>query len=118
MIKQYYEAHVTMLGEPESIRPFVEQTKWKFSAIAGDANLGDGVKCYATRQMNTKIGNDEALKSLHGTADWLEAHGVEVIRRKIEIVIFDDRSASSNPATAAASNAIWTTLHRPNEIRP
>ncbi len=90
-MKKYFEAHVTMIGDAAMIRPLVEATKWKFSAIDGDINLGEGVKCYATRQFNLKIGESKALTILHETADSLVMKNVNVIRRKIEIVIYDDR---------------------------
>lgn len=90
-MKKYFEAHVTMLGDAAVIRPLVEELKWKFSAIDGDINLGDGIKCYATRQFNLKIGEDKALNILHDTANNLTSKNINVIRRKIEIVIYDDR---------------------------
>lgn len=46
--KAYIEAHVTLIGDPEELRPKVEETGWTFSCIFGDPNLGPGVKCYAT----------------------------------------------------------------------
>lgn len=93
MTKTYFEAHVTMTGDPAAIRPAVEDLGWKFSAIDGDANLGDGIKCYATRQMNERIGEQGALWELMFAADFLAKEGYTVIRRKIERVIFDDRSS-------------------------
>jgi hypothetical protein len=93
-MKKYYECHVTMLGDPKEIRPLVEQTKWKFSAIDGDPVLGDGIKCYATMFYNNKMHEIDVLKRLEGTADYLEIMGVKVIRRKVELVIYDDKSST------------------------
>lgn len=91
-MKEYFEAHVTMLGDPAAIRPHVEDLKWKFSCIDGDINLGAGVKCYATLQMNTKIGEGNAKAKLVDAAEYLGIFkGITILRRKIERVIFDDR---------------------------
>lgn len=98
MSKRYYEAHITMLGSKEAIRPYVEATKWKFSAIDGDANFGDGVKVYATRQMNGRLTEQEAVNELNVTANILERFGIKVLRRKVEVVIYDDRSELVRPA--------------------
>jgi hypothetical protein len=99
MTKTYYEAHVTMLGQPNDLAPIVRETGWRFSAIDGDANLGDGVKCYATRQFNSRIPQDEMVRILHATADDLVEKGAQVLRRKVEIVIYDDRSALVRPCS-------------------
>lgn len=96
-MKQYYEAHVTMQADiiyHPAIREFVEGCGWKFSAINGDINLGDGIKCYATRQYNTRQGEFVTVNILQEMADnCAKLRGVEVVRRKVEIVIFDDRSS-------------------------
>jgi hypothetical protein len=91
MTKQYYECHITMEGDPKVIRPLVERTKWKFSAIHDDIILGEGLKCYATRHFNVRKDESLVLMMLRSTADSLEANGVKVIRRKVERVLYDDR---------------------------
>ena len=91
MTKQYYECHVTMEGDPTAIRPIVEETGWKFSAIYDDIILGEGLKCYATMHYNVRKPEDEVLLLLHDVANFIEASGVKVLRRKVERVIYDNR---------------------------
>jgi hypothetical protein len=93
MTNSYFECHVTMTGDPEIIRPLVEMRRWKFSCIDGDSVFGDGVKCYATRQFNAKMAVELVTKELFGVATFLEGQGCTVIRRKVEQVIYDDRSS-------------------------
>lgn len=101
MTKSYYEAHVTMTGDREKLRRSTREIGWKFSAIDGDANLGDGVKLYATIQMNTKVGSNRAIARLKTAAKFLEDEGAKILRRKIEIVIYDDRSSLVRPCDGA-----------------
>lgn len=93
MTKEYYECHVTMVSNhPAKVRAIVTALKWRFSMIDGDANLGDGVKMYATRQVNAKVPRDKVLADLHRMAEALAVVPyIEVVRRKVETVWYDDR---------------------------
>lgn len=53
---------------------------------------------YATRQFNERIGDSEVIRLLNETASTLEAMGpAEILRRKVEMVIYDDRSSLVKP---------------------
>jgi len=101
-VKQYYEAHVTMLGEPSKVELLVKALGWKFSAIDGDDNPGDGIKCYATRQFNKRLGEGFVVDTLLLTATALQERGHTVLRRKVELVVFDDRSKAVQEACNGA----------------
>lgn len=90
---RYFECHVTMTGDPKIIRQLVAKLKWKFSVIDGDILLGDGAKCYATHLFNERMGQEEVMFRLKAAAMQLKAWGCTVIRRKAEMVIYDDRSS-------------------------
>lgn len=89
----YYELHITCKGKPEEVKPLVEdKLGWRFSNIDGDPDLGEGVKCYATRQLNAnKMMFNEVIAYLAAHADMLREEGVGVWREKIELVIYDNR---------------------------
>lgn len=93
-VNTYYEAHVTMLGSPQHLEPLVTALRWKFSSIDGDPTLGTGIKCYATRHFKSSRSQNDVLAELHGAADALGEQGIGVIRRKIELVVYDDRSST------------------------
>lgn len=95
--RTYYECHVTMEAHPEYARPHVAAEGWKFSAIDGDPSLGRGLKCYATRHYNAKLPIDRVVELLVAVAAALDAAGCHVVRRKVELVVFDDRSATVKP---------------------
>lgn len=91
MTKQYYECHITMEGDPKVLRPIVEATKWKFSAIHDDIILGEGLKCYATMHYSVRKAEAFVLGQLTYVASTIAKQGVSVLRRKVERVLFDDR---------------------------
>lgn len=96
MTKSYYECHITMEGDPKEIEEKVQEwagfVPWKFSAIHGDILLGDGLKAYYTRHFNARMLPTEVMRNLHSYADQLQALGIKVTRRKVEMVLYDDRS--------------------------
>lgn len=92
-MNKYYECHITMIGLPEKIRPVVEITGWKFSAIDGDPVMGDGIKCYATKMFHASKPELEVLAELLNWSEFLQIQGCNVVRKKIEMVIYDDRSS-------------------------
>lgn len=93
----YYECHLTMVGDPAFIKPLVEAFGWKFSQIEGDIVLGDGIKCYATKHYNAKLPADKVRAIVDGAGDRMQRDKVQVIRRKVELVIYDDRSKDVRP---------------------
>lgn len=92
MTKQYYECHITM--NPSSkvdAERVVKSTGWIFSAIDNDIVLGEGVKCYATKHFNLRVPEEDVLAELGSTSVELAAHGLSVVRAKIEKVIYDEK---------------------------
>lgn len=88
---RYYECHITCLGSVDEVAPAVEQIGWTFSAIDGDPELGPGVKCYATRQFNERLGLDGAVMEVSEAARKLRAMRVTITREKVEHVVYDRR---------------------------
>lgn len=100
----YYETHITIEALPfdkSRIKRLVELIGWKFSAIEGDIVLGDGVKYYATMHFNARLPENDVVKMLTDAADYLTAKMVKVVRRKVEKVIYDDRSSKVKPCDGA-----------------
>ena len=97
-MKEYYECHITMLGEPEKIRPIIVEEGWTFSAIEGDPDLGPGLKCYATKHFNIKIDQKTVERLVHNEARHLnEYKNLNILRTKVEKVVYDDRSWGKRP---------------------
>ncbi len=91
-MKEYYECHITMIGDPTLIEAATQQTLWKFSCIEGDPDLGDGVKCYATRQYNKKDTIVAISYRMEETAKLIKKKSnCRILRQKIEYVLYDVR---------------------------
>ena len=90
-MKEYYECHITYINDKPWMRNTMKMCGWKFSQIDGDPDLGDGIKCYATKQYNTKFSRDEIIDKMTSLSDTLELSGAKILRNKIELVIYDKR---------------------------
>lgn len=95
---QYYECHVTFDAvDTCRARQDVEDLGWTFSCIDGDIVEGAGVKCYATRHFNfVRMKAPDVLSELLLTAETL-ATRYWVRRRKVEVVIYDNREQKGVP---------------------
>lgn len=96
---RYYELHITMDGDRDNARRATDAVGWKFSAIDGDIVLGAGTKMYATHHLNPRLSPEDAKRQLIDVAHYIEHRGVTVLRRKVELVIFDDRSSKVDACT-------------------
>lgn len=91
-MKQYYECHVTMLGNPSGLRPLVEDLGWIFSSIVDDICLGEGIKCYATMHYSfARHSQEQVINLVDGVSDQLKQLGVNVLRKKVELVVYDSK---------------------------
>lgn len=96
--KPYYECHITMehpIEDREKVKRAVETLGRRFSSIEGDILLGGGVKFYATRHYNHRKGYGAVLQALMLAAAALASQGANPTRRKVESVLFDDRSTKT-----------------------
>lgn len=91
-MKQYYECHVTMIGDDNEIRPLVEDCGWIFSCIANDICLGEGIKCYATMHYSfARHTVGQVIENVETVSTNLKSSGVNVIRTKVELVVYDSK---------------------------
>lgn len=90
-MKKYYECHITFNGEPGYSLTCVESLGWKFSRIDSDLDLGAGSRCYATKQFNFKYSEQIIIDVLEDMANDLKTVGLNPIRSKVEVVIYDKR---------------------------
>lgn len=105
----YYECHVTMIGDPIIIEDAVKTEKWKFSKIDGDPVLGAGIKCYATRQFPGTKNVNWVIDVLKETARHLKDYkSVTVLREKVELVVYDTNKSVALTKTAQSAR-------RPND---
>lgn len=88
----YYECHITIKSKrPDLTAQLVECYGWTFSQIDGDPVLGKGVKCYATKHYNAKYTVDEVKEELTMAHAALIDPIHKIVRRKVELVLIDER---------------------------
>lgn len=101
MTKEYYECHITMISSKEDncekcsnrdlVKTWVEYAGWKYSSIDGDPTLGAGIKCYATHHYNKKYTVKDVKKMMDNAVNLIKYSGAKILRKKIELVIYDER---------------------------
>lgn len=92
----YYELHVTMekVQDVKACRLFLSSQMWHYSCINGDAVLGDRTLHYGTRAVNGDSTLSHVKAVLNNMVNELTSGGYTVLRRKIEMVIYDERTDS------------------------
>lgn len=92
-MKEYFECHITIAGSKSvDVQWSVELIGWTFSEIDGDPDLGKGVKQYATKHFNYRHSTEFVIEQLTDAAEKLRGYGCNVLREKVEVVIYDKRS--------------------------
>lgn len=93
-----YECHITIalpkdaqLWLIQGVKVRVEAIKWHFSCIHGDPQLGDKIFCYATEHY---VDEEIATQMVIRVAEVLKLKGCDVVRTKVEKVVFDSRRQS------------------------
>jgi hypothetical protein len=93
-VKEYYECHVTFMSKTGA--PVTDVEGWTFSRIDGDPVLGKGVKCYLTRQFAARLDRAVVVEMVEHAGDCIHARGHEVLRTKVELVVYDNRKRGGN----------------------
>ena len=88
-----YECHLTMPAvDEETISGLAEGEYWKFSKIDGDPVMGDSVYFYLTRHRDQFL---TIRADMHYMIEKLRAHGIDVLRAKIEEIVFDTKAGDT-----------------------
>lgn len=99
-MKEYYECHITVADTEFSssilIEEAIKRQKWKFSAIADDPDLGDGIRYYATRHFPRRIEKNDLIFEMNRVSALIrEFSQGRILRKKIELIIYDDKPRKS-----------------------
>lgn len=89
MTKNYYECHITFRSNPKY--SCYDPDGWKYSRIDGDPVLGKGVKEYYTTFFKEEENLDFIITKLELAADRVRNQGHEVLRTKVELVMYDNK---------------------------
>ena len=85
-----YESHITVSTDCRVVGIDVADTYgWKTSEIARDPLLGDETYFYLTSHDKSFIGMYDRMKEV---SDALRSRGVEVVREKIELIVYDTKT--------------------------
>jgi hypothetical protein len=86
-----FECHLTFdMKDAETVRAYGgDKRMWKYSQIDGDPVLGAKVFCYLSAHDNDFTSMRTRMDSM--TRDLADFAGVSPIRRKIEIIVIDER---------------------------
>ena len=88
-----YECHITcLIKDAEKAQQIADLIKWKTSQIARDVTLGDDTYFYLTCHERDLF---EMMSKLNHTANELEMANVFVVRKKIELIIYDTKMEKS-----------------------
>lgn len=91
-----FEVHITMKDNATACEDAVKRVGfgWTFSCIDGDPLLGDEVFCYATNHFTRLV--DAKTELQHAYRDLLSL-GMNIVRTKIEEVVWDQRYKQGVP---------------------
>lgn len=90
-----YEIHITTtLRHAVTAQVLADMYKWKTSQIERDPLLGDSTFFYLTQHANEEV-NARGLCA--GMSQALADKGVEVLRQKIEHIVFDTKTGLDAP---------------------
>jgi len=85
-----FEAHITChVNQADEVKIIGVEFGWKFSCIEGDALMGPKPYCYLTGYSTDK---HELYFNVQRLTVTLQRRGVEVLRSKIEQIIFDTKT--------------------------
>lgn len=87
----YYECHITLGLHPVSAKRLIEALGWKYSMIEGDPVLGTGYHEYATRHASAKCPESTIIAEMDYIAGVLAHMGFNVLRQKVELVVYDTK---------------------------
>lgn len=87
----YYELHITYLDTEDGDQPPIVPG-WFHSCISGDIDAGDGVSHYLTKHAKPDSGIDALVAEMDEVAGELRRMGLEVVRTKVESIVYDRRA--------------------------
>lgn len=92
----YYEAHITMEHVPDinNVKTYLASYAWHYSCISGDPDLGEHVFKYATKHFGGNWSMDDVKEAVNSMAGELLTKGCSVVRRKIEMIVYDERTVT------------------------